>query len=389
VSEVVADDVIAEARGLAALDDFGSDSFREGLTVYCASVSTEAQLNELGATAIRANIVGNLVNRLRIVDWTQRHPGVADERIDAPLVVIGMFRAGTTFLSYLLEQDARNHALLRWEAGDSVPPPAPETLHTDPRIEAARIGNDMLEQINPRIRAIHHEEPDGPTECIALMSQDFKSLSWEAISNVPAYGRWLLEVDQRSAYEYHRRALQLLQSGGVRGRWTLKSPHHALNLEALTAVYPDARLVLLHRDPVVLCASVCSLIHTLSATFSDADHRAYIADHWVTMLEESIRRVDAFRVAHPEHPIVDVAYRDLVQDPVTTVASIYAAAGNATDDGELDPRALEAMTAYVAAHPKNRLGVHTYDLAEFGLAPAELAERFSGYIDRYDVAPEL
>jgi hypothetical protein len=380
VRELLVDELVAEACALAALADFGGDSFREGLTVYCASASSEAQLNELGETAIRANIVGSLVNRLRIVDWSQRHPDVAGERIDAPIVVIGMFRAGTTFLSYLLERDPRNRALLRWEAGDSVPPPTPDTLHRDPRIEAARIGNDMLEQINPRIRAIHHEEPDGPTECITLMSQDFKSLSWEAISNVPAYGRWLLDVDQRPAYEYHRRALQVLQSGGVRGRWTLKSPHHALNLDALTAVYPDARLVLLHRDPVVLCASVCSLIHTLSSTFSDADHRAYIAEHWVAMLEESIRRIDAFRDAHPEHPIVDVAYEDLVRDPVGAVTSIYA--------HELDEGTRKALAAYVAAHPKNQLGVHGYDLAEFGLVAEQLAERFSGYVSRYDVALE-
>ena len=254
------------------------------------------------------------------------------------------------------------------------------------RVEAARAGNDMLEQINPRLRAIHHEEPDGPTECITLMSQDYKSLSWEAISNVPTYGRWLLEVDQRSAYEYHRLALQVLQNGGVRGRWTLKSPHHALNLEALTAVYPDARLVLLHRDPVVLCASVCSLIHTLSGTFTDADHRAYIAEHWVAMLEESIRRIDRFRATHPEHPIVDVRYDDLVQDPVGAVQSIYTAFD---DSGSgLDGEAFAAMTAYVAAHPKDSLGVHGYDLAEFGLDGAQLAERFSGYVDRYDVPTE-
>ena len=42
------------------------------------------------------------------------------------------------------------------------------------------------------------------------------------------------------------------------------------------AVYPDARLVLLHRDPVVLTASVCSLIDTLSSTtvpmLSESNH---------------------------------------------------------------------------------------------------------------------
>jgi len=370
------DELIAEARALTGLDDFGADDFREGLSVYCASVDREARLNELGETAVRGNIVANLANRLRIVDWDHNHPGVAEERIDAPLVVIGMFRAGTTFLSYLLEQDEGNRALLRWEAGDSVPPPTPADFRSGPRVEAARFGNDMLEQINPRMRAIHHEEPDGPTECISVMSADFKSLSWEAISNVPTYGEWLLQVDQRSAYEYHRRALQVLQNGGVRGRWTLKSPHHALNLEALTAVYPDAQLVLLHRDPVVLCASVCSLIHTLSGTFTDADHRAYITAHWVAMLEESIRRIDGFRTMHPEHPIIDVQYDDLVRNPVATVGKIYASAGETARD---------AMAAYVAAHPKDGMGVHGYDLAEFGLDATELRDRFSDYIARYDV----
>ena len=377
---MVPDELVAEARATAMLDDFGGDSFREGLEVYCASVSSEAQLNEVGEIGIRGNIVASLVNRLRIVDWSNRHPAVTDERIEAPLVVIGMFRAGTTFLSCLLEQDSRNRALLRWEAGDGVPPPTPRTFRSDPRIEVARAAGDMLEQLNPRLRAIHHEEPDGPTECIAVMSQDFKSLTWEAISNVPAYGRWLLAADQRSAYEYHRLALQVLQSGGVRGRWTLKSPHHAIALDALTAVYPDARLVLLHRDPVELCASVCSLITELSGCFSDADHRAYIADHWQEMLEESIRRIDAFRVTHPDVPIVDIHYDDLVRKPVGTVASIYAAFDEALDSASHD-----AMMAYAAANPKGSLGVHGYTLAEYGLDAGAITERFAGYVDRYNV----
>src|SRR5204862_3023775 len=141
--------------------DFGDERFREGLVAYCASFQTEGALNDLGAQAVPGTVVAALVNRLRVVDWVHRHPEVADERIDAPLVVIGMFRAGTTFLSYLLEQDVRNRALLRWESGDSVPPPTPSTFRVGPRVEAARVGNDMLEQINPRLRAIHHEEPDG------------------------------------------------------------------------------------------------------------------------------------------------------------------------------------------------------------------------------------
>lgn len=381
--ELLPDDVLAEACEKTGLDDFGPDDFREGLAVLCESINGEARLNELGELAVRDTVVNSLANRLRVFDWIRRHPEVARERIEAPIVVIGMFRAGTTFLSQLLDQDPHNRALLRWEASDSAPPPSPANFRSGPRVDAARLSNDMLEELNPRMTAIHHEDAAGATECIAVMSQDFKSLSWEAITNVSAYSRWLLTSDQGSAYEYHRSTLQVLQSGGVRGQWTLKSPHHALALDALTAVYPDARLVLLHRDPVVLCASVCSLISTLSGTFSDADHTAYVAEHWTAMLEESVKRIEAFRAAHPEHPIVDVQYADLLDDPLGTVDDLYAACG-----AELDPGARDAMAAYVTAHPKTEFGTHGYDPAEFGLDAGELAERFAGYVDRYDVAVE-
>jgi hypothetical protein len=241
----------------------------------------------------------------------------------------------------------------------------------------------MLDQINPRVRLVQNEEPDGPTECISVLNQDFKSLVWEAMANVPGYGRWLQATDHGSAYEYHRRVLQVLQSGGVRGRWSLKSPHHALHLDALTAVYPDARLVLMHRDPLVLCASVCSLISTLTKTFSDADHRRYIADHWTELLAQSIAKVDAFRDANPTQRIVDVHYAELVRDPMGTMRRVYAAFGD-----ELDGHALRAMTDHIESHPKGRFGRHAYDLSEFGLDAATVTEKFRSYVERYDIPVE-
>lgn len=374
------DELLDEACAATGLDDFGPGDFREGLAVYCQALAGEARLNDVGRLAVRSAVASNLTNRLRVVDWAARHPEVAGERIDAPLVVIGMFRAGTTFLSNLLDQDPTNRPLLRWESGDCVPPPTPADFRTGPRVDAARTAVEMLESLNPAMATVHHEDADGPTECIAVMSQDFKSLSWEAIANVPSYGRWLTGVDQRSAYAHHRRVLQVLQHGGVRGRWTLKSPHHALALDALTTVYPDARLVLLHRDPVVLCASVCSLVRTMTGTFSDADHLRYIADRWTDVLATSIGRIDAFRARRPETPVLDVQYHDLVRWPVDTVARIYAAAGTPLSDP-----ARAAMTAYVRSHDSRRYGVHRYDLADFGLDPAEIADRFAPYVARYDV----
>jgi hypothetical protein len=378
-----AEEVLAEAVEQTGLSDFGGETFREGLAVLCDSVTAESQLNDLGTVAARASIVGSLANRLRIVDYAKANPDVADERIEAPLFVVGMFRAGTTLLSHLFDQDPRNRALLSWEVADSVPPPTPENFRSGPRVEAVRAGQEMLAQINPAIDTVHHEQADQATECLAVLGQEFKSLLWEAMTNVPSYGVWLDAVDHRSAYEHHHRVLQVLQHGGVRGRWTLKSPHHATALDALTAVYPDARLVLLHRDPVMLCGSVCSLISTLSSTFTDADHTAYIAQRWSHVLELCVDRIETFRDANPEHPIVDVQYLDLVREPAQTVARIYDAVGWPDDPG-----AMHAMEEFVAANPKGRFGAHRYDLADFGLDAGQVRERFAGYVERYGVELE-
>jgi hypothetical protein len=373
------DALVAAAVEQTGLDDFGGDSYREGLEVLCDSLTHEAQLSELGALAVPGQIVGSLANRLRIVDHAKQHD-TSGEAIEQPVFVIGLFRAGTTLLSNLLDRDPGNRSLLTWETGDSAPPSTPADHRAGERVELNRIAQSMLDAMNPGFKAIHHEEPEGPTECITVMAGDFKALLWESVANVPSYGEWLLQTDQVSAYEHHRRTLQVLQSGGVRGRWTLKTPHHALALEALTTVYPDARLVYLHRDPVEVAASAFSLIASLSGTFSDADHRAYIARRWTDVLVACTERVDAFRDARPDVPVHDIRYVDLMADPLGTVHELYRFLGE-----ELSPGAATGMAEHLAANPKGRFGTHRYDVADFGVDAAALRERFAGYLSRYDV----
>ena len=373
------DALVTAAIEQTGLDDFGGDSFREGLEVLCDSLTHEAQLSELGALAVPGQIVGSLANRLRVVDHAKTH-ATDGERIEAPVFVIGLFRAGTTLLSNLLDRDPANRSLLTWEAGDSAPPSTPADHRSGERVELNRLAQSMLDAMNPGFKAIHHEEPEGPTECITVMAADFKALLWESVANVPSYGEWLLQTDQVSAYQHHRRTLQVLQSGGVRGRWTLKTPHHALALDALTTIYPDARLVYLHRDPVEVAASAFSLIASLSGTFSDADHRGCIARRWTDVLVACTERVDAFRDARPDVPIHDIRYVDLMADPLGTVRELYRSLGQ-----ELSEGAAAGMAEHLAANPKGRFGTHRYDVADFGVSAPALRERFAGYLSRYDV----
>src|SRR6516225_944135 len=92
--ELLPDDATVEACEKTGLEDFGPGDYREGLTALCESINNEARLNDLGEVAVRDTVVNSLANRLRVFDWIRGHPEVAGERIDAPIVVIGMFRAG-------------------------------------------------------------------------------------------------------------------------------------------------------------------------------------------------------------------------------------------------------------------------------------------------------
>ena len=269
-----------------------------------------------------------------------------------------------------------------WEARNPVPPPETATFTTDPRIDEARAAADMLDLLNPDVKAIHYEPPDGATECVTILAQDFKSLQLSIVANVPTYDDWLVDVDETSAYEHHHLVLKLLQSRAP-GRWSLKTPQHSIALDCLFAQYPDARLVVMHRDPVRVVGSLCSLATALMKTFSDADHQATITTHWPPLAELIVDRMMSYRDDHGDDAFLDVQYADLVADPLATVKRIYDWAGD-----ELSPEAETRMRDYVAENPQTRFGTHRYSLDGTGLDRGELEERFATYRERYAVPSE-
>ena len=363
------------------LDDFGEPSFKDGLEVLVAALNNEAQLNAIGEPAADALVTGALVNRLRITDYWSQHPELADQVIKAPLFIVGVSRSGTTALSQLLSVDRANRSLLSWEAGALVPPPQTETYHNDLRLRAAieADADNMLHLLNPDFKAMHHDPPDMPIECVTLMAHDFVSLQYNAMFNIESYAEWILTRDHTATYRYHQRVLQLLQSG-VPGRWQLKTPHHALAVTAIAEVYPDARFIWTHRDPATCIASTASITGSLSSTFSDADWACFEGTLWTRLLTEMIERTTTARAALGDHRFIDVDYRHLVSDPVGAVRGIYR------DLGEPVDAALEtSLVAHVNEYRQHKHGRHSYTFEEFGLNRDALNERFSDYRRTYDL----
>jgi hypothetical protein len=372
--------LIQRAGDETGLDDWGDETFRAGLEALVRALDDEAGLSEIGVAAIEHQILANLANRLRVYGWVQAHPDVRGEAVERPIIVLGLPRTGTTLVHELFHRDPANRSLMRWEAIDSVPPPTAATFDTDPRIEAARVAGTAMDALNPEFRSIHYEAPDGPTECVAVLAQAFRSLLWSVIANVPSYTRWMLDADPAPAYEYHHLVLQLLQSAAP-GRWALKTPHHAAFLDEVIRQYPDARLVMTHRDPVTVVASLCSLARSLGGTFSDVDHTADLATTWTDVACTVTDRMTDFRDRHGDARVADIYYEDLIADPVAAVRRALEHFGEA-----LSPAATGAMQAYVADDPSRGFGSHQYRAADLGIDEAVVTERFEPYTQRFGLA---
>lgn len=374
------EDILARARAETGLSDLGDPAALDGLERLVKSSNEEANLSAIGAQRWEGNLVRFLSNRLRIVDYLKQHAELSARPIEKPMFVFGLPRTGTTLAINLLSADPGRRCLLRWEALDSVPPAAAGALHSDPRCLKEQQRLNMAVKHAPQIAAAHYEDADSPTECQFAMALSFCSQIFESQVHIPSYLDWFQQrADYLPALRFHKQLLQLLQAHNT-GRWTLKNPWHPLFLEDLLTVYPDAQLVMTHRDPLEVVGSACSLIRLARPMFSDVVDLRQIAEQMLSTFELMIARQDAFRARHGERSIYDVQYAELMSDPIAQLRKLYSHFGES-----LTPEAETAMRRLLSANPQGKHGKHEYSLDEFGLTAADIRHRFHDYCRRFAI----
>jgi Sulfotransferase family len=378
---------VREAERRTGLADFGDDdAWREGLARFCAALEAEAALTPLGRSIARGSLIDALANRLQMTDWRRRHPEIDAERIERPLVVIGMGRTGTTILHDLLARDPANRVPLSWEVDTPCPPPERASFANDPRIAATDARLARTDQLVPGFKTMHPMGALLPQECVSMLSTELASIAFQLLYRVPSYTHWLHEeADLAPAYRGHRRWLQLLQ-WRCPGRWVLKSPCHLWHLRALLATYPDALLVQTHRDPLQVLSSLTSLATTIRKMASDAIDPAAIAREWshwnAVAYERSVRaRVEGWIA--PER-VFDLHFSDFLKDPLRSIEQIYAFAGLSWT-----PAVADAMRAWWQAHPADAHGRHVHRFSDTGLDERSEREKVKGYVEFFGVQEEL
>lgn len=373
----------SEARDACGLEDFGDADYLEGLRALLESLDRDAALNPIGEMTIRGSIVEALVGRLLSESGRALHPECAEAPIEQPLVIIGLPRTGTSALHQLLSQDPALQGLAHWLSVTPKPRPPRALWGEDPDFVACDERLKLIFERSPEMKAIHFMQADMVDECWRLLSQSFAHSSWQAWADVPSYDDWWAQHDMRPAYARHRRNLQLIGHREPEKRWLLKDSTHLFDLGSFLDVYPDARIIHTHRDPVKSVASVCSLCWAARRPLSAHPDPASFGRSTLELWLRGVLSAVEVRRERDAKQFCDLPFGKFQEDPVAAVEWVYEHFGI-----EYTAGADAAIRRFRAENPQGKHGAHAYDLETWGLDADEIRERFEPYVEAFDVPLE-
>ncbi len=375
ILELTSEALLAAATERTGLTGWGDDDFRERLDVLTASLREEAGLSDVGVAVVFEQLVGNVVNRLRLEALIAEHPEIEDIEIARPIIICGLPRTGTTHLHNLIAADPNMRYLPYWESLEPFPAPGDDDQARRDRCTA---GLDLIETMMPEFKRMHDMTVDHAHEEIQLLANDISGMLFETTYYLPSFAAHYKSHDQGPSYAYLKRQLQAMQWLRGGSRWVLKSPQHLEQFPTLYATFPDATFVVTHRDPVEVTRSMVTMIAYASRMASAQPDPVKIAQYWLDRADDLFSGCLRDRDALPADQSIDVRFTDFMADEQGTLAAIYAVA-----DQPFDGEVRAAMADFIAEHPRGRYGEVIYDLADVGLGAGEVAERLGAYRDRF------
>jgi hypothetical protein len=185
------------------------------------------------------------------------------------------------------------------------------------------------------------------------------------------------------SYRYHKRVLQILQLRTGNKRWLLKAPSHLSNIPELLKIYPDAKIVFIHRDPTKALASTASTMATIHKIYGAPFDQDRYFKNYNNVMQEQLAR---FKILHKELEadgrIIDVRYQDVVSLPIDTISQIYNEL-----DSPLTEKDRQAVEKYYTSRPRTKYGDHLYSVPK-DVDIAALRNNYSDYMKQFNLEIE-
>lgn len=375
------DQLIEQSREITGISHIDDVSIREPLDQLLNALNTEAQLNEEGADRAGKRILGVLCTRLRMLRDFDAHPEIEDQEIVGPLFITGLPRSGTTKLHKMLAASGDFYYNKLWQVYSL-------SLHTgdrneDPsaRIEEADDFAQWFETNAPLAKYTHHYQTHEPEEEHFVFEHCRFSALMLAYYEVPSFLQWLATQDPVEEYRFLKKALKYMQwqrQDNEKKLWLLKYPFYLGTEFLLREVFPDAKFVVPHRNPLKVVASSASLLRAYRQAFSDTDYSHMLGPMILGSLSQGTERIIEERRMRPDMPLIDISYTSLVKDAESTIEKIYALIGKPISD-----QARQAMKQWEDDNQQHKQGAHSYTLGEFGVTEEMVSGACANYLDSF------
>lgn len=379
----VAAELIKEAQQQTGFDEFGEPSIHEGLEVLLETYDRNV-LDLDGRKRCRERVVMQLATRLKCENAFRTISEIDQQDIVAPIFVTGLPRSGTSALLNLLVAAPENRGVLQWEC--QFPDPWPDTKPGEEDFRYPYLVKALDDTRNSDFSKIHYVDADTPEECVLLHAYAFNGVQLGFEIMLEPYRSWLLAQNLVPLYRYQKRQMQMLNWRNPGEQWMLKAPAHMWAVDAILDVFPDARFIWCHREPVAVTASINSMNRAVMGMYAgNHDHMnknaiGHSVMEWYAM---SLEKGLSERERHDPSLFVDTSQSEFVSHPMGVVEKVYSAF-----EMELTQEARVAMQAHIDNNPKGKHGKHEYDVAEYGLTREIIEQRFAFYTsdDRWPVS---
>lgn len=384
-SIVTADEILKATAAKAGQTNVFAESLGQRLDKLVDYLNHEVELDDSGRKAAVDTSSDLLSRRARLFQDHIDHPEIGEEVIDSPIIATGVPRSGTTLLNMLIGQHPDSRIPEWWETTRPSPPLCMAGPDDPRRAEADQEIADLL-RTDPSLLLSHPYFDEGgaaAAECEAFGALNLQVMRRTLFFRVPAFLHINLMDDPVEFYRFHKMLLQSLQWRMPKKRWALKGVEHHVRLEALKTVYPDAKIVWVHRDPLKNFPSLLELnARLLEGTVGHSVDRealgARLLEFYATQLDQA--SVSPL-IDHPD--VYHLLYVDFAAEPVKQIEAVYR-----HFDLPFDDPASAAISTWLENNKGDRHGKFTYSFEPFGISPRDLDERFSAYRAKFSIPYE-
>ncbi len=240
------------------------------------------------------------------------------ESLKSPIFVIGLPRSGTTNLHNLIINNFDTFGLKYWEL--SSPANLFSNKYFDEKIRKikSKLGFYLYRYLVPSIQSMHKVDMNTYEECWHFQKNFFLCYNFVIQIKFLELEDFLISNGSQDILNIYK---DYIFSKHDDKQSALKCPDHLMFLPDILEVFPNAKIIWVHRNPKDSISSYCPMIESVWNLFLGGSNKDKVLPFIVSLYERMLKKAISDREKMNLN-IIDVSFNDLVNTRQDIVKSL-------------------------------------------------------------------